>query len=153
MRWTCLVATEESASLSHHGSNPSFSVKSSDILDQSCYPVCQTVGSPEHRSGMTFERSTANLGTEKSISSAEDFHARTFLLQELAWKESEAVFFFRSCGWPRKSSPHSFSSKMSKQSGYAVWTELSGNFPGEGMTVDGKYYPLKKSAPSHASDL
>lgn len=70
-------------------------------------------------------------------------------LQELekAWTESEAACLARSRGWPKSSGPRSFSSKTCLDSGRAVWTELSANYPPEGMTVAGVCYPLRMSEP------
>ena len=59
------------------------------------------------------------------------------------WGESEAYFFSRSCAWPKKSSPRSYSLKTSAQSEHGDWTELSKKLPKSGMTVDGVCYPLQ----------
>jgi len=81
-------------------------------------------------------------------SSLPDSHARTLAVQERErdWKVSEAVFFTKSCAWPKKSSPRSYSLKTYPQSEHGDWTELSKNLPKQGMTVGGVCYPLPKLA-------
>ena len=50
--------------------------------------------------------------------------------------------FLRSCAWPKKSSPVSYSLKMSRPSGRADSMLSSTNWPISGMTVGGTIYPL-----------
>jgi len=78
----------------------------------------------------------------------EDSHARTLALQdaEKAWKESEAAYFSRSCAWPKKSSPSSYSLRMCLLSAHAGVSELQGKLPRWGMTVDGALFPLMSSS-------
>lgn len=71
--------------------------------------------------------------------------AKTSAAQDLAkaWKASEADYFSRSCAWPKKSSPRSYSLKTCPQS------QAEGDFasleklPRWGMIVDGVLYPLQ----------
>lgn len=71
--------------------------------------------------------------------------ARTSVMLALAkvWEGSEAVFFSRSCAYPKKSSPRSFSLRTSPRSGREVRTWLAKNWPKEGMIVDGWLHPLR----------
>jgi hypothetical protein len=62
---------------------------------------------------------------------------------EKDWMESEADCFSRSCAWPKKSSPSSYSLKMSQPSLVeAVFKSLE-KLPRWGMIVDGVLYPLR----------
>ena len=62
---------------------------------------------------------------------------------EKAWQESEADYFSRSCAWPKKSSPNSYSLKMSQQSQHEGDFESLKKLPKWGMIVDGVLYPLQ----------
>lgn len=71
---------------------------------------------------------------------------------EKAWKESEADYFSRSCAYPKKSSPNSYSLKTSQQ------LHAEGDFasleklPKWGMIVDGVLYPLTSLSTKTAKD-
>ena len=82
---------------------------------------------------------------DKLISSTEDFHVRTFQLQvlEKAWEESEADCFSRSCAWPKKSSPNSYSLKTCQPLQVAGDFKLLEKLPRWGMIADGVLYPLQ----------
>src|SRR5690606_41850587 len=84
--------------------------------------------------------------SEEWILSSVGFPAKTSALRavEEAWKASEADFFSRSCGWPKKRSPASYSLRTSQLSELVVPHELEKNWPASGMIVDGVLYPLKK---------
>lgn len=96
-------------------------------------------------SGMTLQHCEQDF-FPRLILSPEDSLARISALQAAvqAWKVSEADFFSRSCGWPKKQSPNSYSLRMSPQSELEVPAELQKNWPQSGMIVDGILYPLKK---------
>lgn len=106
---------------------------------------CKKEICPKHQYGMTYERFPVAI-LLKLISSMEAFPARTSVVQELekAWKESEADYFSRSCAWPKKSSPRSYSLKtfqlLQAEGDYKSLEKL----PRWGMTVDGVLYPLLK---------
>lgn len=70
--------------------------------------------------------------------------AKTSVLQELekAWQESEADYFSRSCAWPKKSSPNSYSLKTSQPSQQEGDFKSLDRLPKWGMIVDGVLYPL-----------
>lgn len=86
-----------------------------------------------------------SLGASLTLSSAVS-PARTLAMQARVkdWTVSAAGFFTKSFAWPKKSSPLSYSLKTSRQSEPEDWTQLSGNLPKSGMTVDGRCYPLLK---------
>lgn len=71
-------------------------------------------------------------------------HARISLLQDLekAWKGSEASYFTRSCAFPKKSSPSSYSLKTSQPSQAEEDFASLKKLPRWGMIVDGVLYPL-----------
>ena len=75
--------------------------------------------------------------------------ARTSVLpaMEEAWRESEAAFSSKSCGWPTSSGPRIYSLKTSSLSELAALTELSTNLMPTGMMLDGFVCPLKTWAP------
>lgn len=75
-----------------------------------------------------------------------DFHARMSQLQamESAWKASEADYFLRSCVWPKKSSPSSYSLKTCQTSAQKGDFASLEKLPKEGMIVAGVLYPLRK---------
>jgi hypothetical protein len=77
-----------------------------------------------------------------------DSPARILALQAgaKAWTESEADYFSRLCAWPKKSDPNFYSLKTCQQSGQEDSIPLAGNWPRQGMIVDGVLYPLLKSA-------
>jgi hypothetical protein len=85
-----------------------------------------------------------DLFSSQSTSSMAGFHARTLALREMekVWQESEADFFSKSCAWPKKQSPRSFSLKTSPQSEHVDFQQCSTNLPKQGMIVDMVFYPL-----------
>jgi hypothetical protein len=62
---------------------------------------------------------------------------------EKAWLASEAAYFGRSIAWPKKSSPRSYSWKMSQLLLPGVDSQSLGQLPKWGMIVDGVLYPLQ----------
>jgi hypothetical protein len=142
--WICFQGSAESPWRLPSGSGQSPIVSVTDTLNRFYFRECRKVVSLSHRYGMMLELFPETTFKEWLISSSEDFPARTFHPQdaELAWKASEADYFSRSCAWPTKSSPSSFSLKMSPQSGHADSTELGKNWPPAGMIADGVCYPL-----------
>src|SRR5690554_1625171 len=82
-----------------------------------------------------------------SSTAASRNYAKISLLQELekVWKASEAVFFSKSCAWPKKSSPSSYSLKTSLLSPHGADFRLLEKLPRWGMIVDGVLYPLAGS--------
>lgn len=122
--------------------------KSNPTAKASSCRECKKGICPKHQFGMIYEHYpkelSVNLSTLSSAGSHD--HAKISVLQELekAWMESEADFFSRSCAWPRKSSPSSYSLKTSLPSlGEGVF-ELLEKLPRWGMIVDGVLYPLHR---------
>ncbi len=146
MAWIYLAESAESDLHSNHGSEPSLIVKETDMLNPCCCREWPLMTSTELQSGTTLHRS-AGPCFQKSTSSSGDSPARTSALQEMerAWAESEAAFSSRSCAWPKKSSPSSYSLKMSRQLELVDSTSLPSHWPASGMIVDGTLYPLQKS--------
>ena len=129
------------------GSDPSPTAKSTPIVKQCYYPECDLFISRMHPYGLILLpslRPNLKYFGDLSISYTEDSHARISALQDLerAWQESEADCFSRSCAWPKKSSPRSYSLKTCLPSqavgDYASLEKL----PKWGMTVGGVAYPL-----------
>lgn len=145
MLWIYLAVSQETLSDSQTTSAQSLTVKQTDMLKPFFSHEWQTEASPEHPSApMLLGWMDMHSGV-RWTSSLPDSRARTLALQERVqdWKASEAVFFSKSCAWPKKSSPRSYSLKTSQQSEHGDWTELSKNLPKQGMTVDGVCYPLQ----------
>lgn len=144
MVWIYLAESAATLLRSESTSKPSLIVKQTNTLSLSCYHACQMDQLKERQSGMTSQASGENTLICPSISSSQDSPAKISALQALeqAWEESEAVFFSRSCAWPKNSSPRSYSLKTSRQSEHEDWTELSKNLPKQGMTAGMVFYPL-----------
>lgn len=128
------------------GSSQSPIVKSTDTHKPFYCPECQMENCLELQYGMTLQRSMENNSEAKLTSFTAAFHARILALQEREkdWQESEAAFFRRSCAWPKKSSPSSFSLKTSPQLELEDSTTWPNGLPVPAMIVDGILYPLKK---------
>lgn len=148
MVWIYLAESE--VSHSHWKGTPSQlpTVKMIPSHNKFCCPECPTGHSQLHPSGMTLEHSVEGCYLKSTLFMAVS-HVRTSASQvvEGAWKASEAVYFEKSCGWPKKSSPSSYSLKTSQTSAQPDSATLLNNWPIVGMTVDGFLYPLKKSEP------
>jgi hypothetical protein len=116
------------------------------MLKLFCFHECKMEVCHEHLSGMTCERYQSKMISPKLTSSTEASHARTLAVQEMesAWSESEAAYFSRPCGWPKKSDPSSFSLRTSQQLELVDSIGFAKNWPVPGMIVDGTLYPLKK---------
>ena len=131
-----------------NGLDQSLTAKSNPIVKQCCSHEWPMNHYPMHLSGMTSQHLTDCLSMGLSTSYMEGFRARTLALQDLekAWKESEADCFLRSCAWPKKLSPSSYSLKTFQL------LQAEGDFkslerlPKWGMTVDGVLYPLQALA-------
>lgn len=138
------AASAESRSPSVRGCNQPPIVNATSIVNRSSSPEWPTDRCRKHRSGMMSRLSTEDNSKASSISSTGDSLARIFRQPEgeQAWKASGADFFLRSCAWPKKSSPVSYSLKMSRPSGRADSMLSSTNWPISGMTVGGTIYPL-----------
>ena len=144
MAWTYLAESEESPKPWRAMSDRLPIVKSSPTLEVSFFQGWQTEASPSPRYGTTLQRLLAlrypgltlsMVASPAKISASQDAGK--------AWEESEASFFSRSCAWPKKSSPVSYSLKTSLQYDDEVWELFSANLPPSGMTVDGVCYPLR----------
>ena len=149
MGWIYLAASAESQQPWRSGCVRSPIVRLTDTLRLSFFHAWRTGTCPPRPSGRTLKRSKVKCSHPSTLSRV-DFPARTSALRELekAWQASEAVYFSRSCGWPRKSSPRSYSLKMSRRSGRGASIPLAGNWPRQGMTVAGSLYPLNRWAPT-----
>lgn len=136
---------------SESGCNQSPTAKSSHTAKASSCKECRKGICPKHQFGMIYEHYPLEiLITNLPLtSSTEAFPAKISVLQavEQAWKESEADFFSRSCAWPKKSSPSSYSLKMSQPSLVEAVFESLEKLPRWGMIVVGVLYPLHPLEP------
>lgn len=144
MPWIYLVESEAYLLPCEITAEQSPIAKSNRIAKVSSCRECKKGICAKHQFGTTYELYHLK-NFHQSTLFAEGFHAKIFQLQdgEQAWKESEAGFFSRSCAWPKKSSPHSYSLKTSQPSlgeGVFEWLE---SLPKQGMIADGVLYPLQ----------
>ena len=128
-----------------NGCDLSHIAKSTHIVKEFSYLECMTEVCNQLRYGMTLELSTDNNSWDLWTSFLAASPVKISALQELekAWKESEADFFLRSCAFPKKSSPSSYSLKTSQQSQAEADFESLEKLPKWGMIVDGVLYPLQ----------
>ena len=143
---TSSAESEESVSPSMNGSNLSHIAKSNPIVKASYCRECKKGICPKHQFGMIYEHYPKEISVKLSTlsSAASHEHAKTSVLQDMErdWQESEADFFSRSCAWPKKSSPSSYSLKtfqpLQQEGDFKSLMKL----PRWGMIVDGILYPL-----------
>lgn len=149
MAWIYLAESAELVALSKSGLNPSLIANRIDTPKASFLVEWAEANYPWRQSGMTCVPSEAAI-SPASTSCSGASPAKTSALQEMesVWMESEAAYFSRSFAWPKKSSPLSYSLKMSQPSAPEDWTELSKNLPKSGMTADGRCYPLRMLEPT-----
>lgn len=144
---TSSAESEESASHLESGLDPSHIVKSTPIVKEcsSHEWILEMWNTP--LSGTISGHFEGAIYTKQSILSMEVSPARISVSQglEKAWKESEADFSSRSCAWPKKSSPSSYSLKTFLQLQHAGDFKSLTKLPRWGMIVDGVLYPLKAS--------
>lgn len=116
------------------------------VKEYSCqeYPMDHYTN-PLMEYGMTLEHLKQICFYPRSTSSTVASHARESALQvlEKAWRMSEAAYFSRSSAYPKKSSPHSYSLRMSQQSQQEADFESLEKLPKWGMIVDFVLYPLQ----------
>ncbi len=145
MAWTFLVVSEGSQKPLMDTSHPSLTVKSSHTLEGFFYLGWRMETCHAPLSGGMSLHSVEPTYRSSPTSSTAVSPAKTLASQdaELVWKDSEAAYFSRSCAWPKKSSPHSYSLRTSQHSEHAASILLSGNYPISGMTVAGVLYPLQ----------
>lgn len=146
------ICSQESEELVGHSeimSDRLPTAKSTPIVKESFCLLWRNNASTKLLSGMTLEHLIQSLSEKRLTSYMEDFLARTLALQDMekAWQESEADFFLRSCAWPKKSSPHSYSLKtfqpLQPEGDFKSLEKL----PRWGMIVDGVLYPLHPLEP------
>lgn len=119
MAWTFLAASADSPLLWRHGSDQSPIVRSIATAKPYFSAAWHEESWPSPLFGMTSVPSGPAISLP-STSSMAVFPARTSALRAMArgWAASAAVFFSRSCGWPTKSSPHSYSWRTSQRSAH-----------------------------------
>ncbi len=150
MVYLCFQESEESTSHSMNGCEQSVIAKSIPIANVSCFQEFQMDISKMHRYGMIYEPSLSHpLSGNISTSSTGDSLVRTLALEamERAWRENEVDCFSRSCAWPKKSSPNSYSLKMFRQLPHEAESQFVNKLPKWGMIADGVLYPLKALEP------
>ena len=124
--------------------------KSTPIAKASSCKECRKGICPKHRFGMIYEPSQVKESGKPfpwmltSSTAASRDRAKIFLVQELetAWQESEAGYFSRSCAWPKKSSPSSYSLRTYQLFQPEADFRLLVKLPRWGMIVAGVLYPL-----------
>jgi hypothetical protein len=143
MAWIYLAESVGLATLSENGSGQSPIVNLTGMLRASYCQECDQVTLVKLQYGTMCELSKDQC-SQRSISFMAGSHAPISALQEMvqAWKESKADYFSRSCAWPKKSSPRSYSLKTCPQSERADLTALGNNWPSSGMICDGELFPL-----------
>ena len=147
MAWIYLAELQGTLSVCESTSKQLPIVSKIDTLKQSSCLVCEMGILNPLQSGMILQALTEPNFEERSISSSAGFPVKISLSLEKAleyWKESEAVYFSRSCAWPKKLSPHSYSLKTSRLLEREDLIQFYKNLPKQGMIVDGQCYPLKK---------
>jgi len=131
-----------------HGSAPSPTVRSTPMQLRFSVAGLTGAGSTGRRStrGMS-TASTGDPGVDRWIASWRDSHARTSARQAAArvWRESGAAFSSRSCAWPQKSSPISYSLRTSGPESENGSPPLNAKWPASGMISDGTLYPLRNA--------
>lgn len=145
MAWIYLAESADSPSPLANGSDPSLTASEIPTVRECFYLDLQMVDYPMPQFGMMFEPLPFMEPQVSWIFSTEVSPARGLALQDMekAWQMSEADCFSRSFAWPKKSSPSSYSLKMSLQSPHAAAFESLEKLPKWGMTVDGVLYPLE----------
>ena len=145
MAWIYLAESEDLASLSANGLNQSPIAKSIPTVKQSSCPELRVLNLRTPQYGMILKHwNGLDSHGDMSISYLEVSRVKGLVLQglEKAWQMSEAGYFSRSCGWPKKSNPSSYSLKTYPQLLQEGESAFLGNLPRWGMTVDGVLYPL-----------
>lgn len=148
MAWIYLAESEESHTPSRNGSDQSPIAKLIPTVKAYCSQDFEIKASLLPQYGLILERLGCLEKSERlQISSTEDSLVRTSALPawEKAWKESEAVFFSKSCAWPKKSSPNFYSLRTYQLLRAEEDSKLSSKLPRWGMIVDGVLYPLRGS--------
>lgn len=145
---TSSLELEEFPKLSINGVQQNITAKSTPTVKQSCSQEWQVETSIRLLSGMTLQHSTQENwepSTSLSAASHNENRARTLALQDMeqVWKESEVDYFSRSCAWPKKSSPNSYSLKTYQLLQQEGDFKLLEKLPKWGMIVDGVLYPLQ----------
>ena len=145
MAWIYLAESEESQSLLAIGSDLSHTAKLTHTVKEFCSPEWLMGGLIPHQSGLISKHLWPRTLQAAVISSQADFPARISVLQglEKAWQESEADYFSRSCAFPKKSSPSSYSLKMCQLSLLEEEAPWLKRLPKWGMIVGGVLYPLR----------
>jgi len=143
MAWIYLQESEASQLPLKTGSDQSPTVKSTNTAKVSSCRECRKGTCPKHQFGTMYEHYPLKNYLE-STSSPLGFLVKISQLPGLvkAWKESEAVFFSRSCDLSGKLNLLSFFSKMSPPYEHEDWIRFSQNLPKNGMIVGGLCFRL-----------
>lgn len=145
MVWIYLAESGESHLPYTNGSSQLPTVKSTNTARQFFCQECLTGNCQEHLFGTTLCHLMDTNSMDILISYTVASLAKTSVAQDLekAWKESEADYFLRSCAWPKKSSPRTYSLKTCQQSQAEGGFKSLEKLPKWGMIVDGVLYPLQ----------
>ncbi len=143
MVWISSRESEDLALYSRRGCDPSLTASRTHIVKACSYHECLAAILRKRPSGTTLAPSPLHP-SGKSISSTEDFHARTLARRDLgaAWQASGAAWFARYSGLSKKRAPSGSSWKMFPLSDLAAPMWSPKRWPVSGMTVGGIVYPL-----------
>lgn len=145
MVWIYLAESADSQSPLETMSDPSPTVKLTPIVKRFCSAEWRVVTSPPLISGTMSDHFPRLMSEDQLTSSTVASLAKTSALQDMekVWRESEAAFIGRSIGWPKKSSPHSYSLKTCQLSFVEEDPPWFNRLPRWGMIVGGVLYPLR----------
>lgn len=148
MAWIFLAESEELPKPWNHGSDRSPIVKKIVTLKPFSCHECGRAILHTLRSG-TWWKLCPNTTFLRSISSPEDFHARTLAVQALesAWKEADRGYFSSCSDSLARFDRDSFSWKTSQLSLFGGLTEFSWSSLRWGSIVDGRLYQPKRWEP------
>lgn len=146
MVWICLAELEESQSLLVNTSDQSPTAKSTPIVKEYCSQELPTDYWVMQLSGTTLKVFLDNNSKESLTSFTVASLVKTSALQEMekAWKESKADYFLRSCAWPKKSSPNSYSLKIQKEFWPREESKLLNRLPPSGIAAVGLLKAVKR---------
>ena len=138
------VELEEFPKLSINGVQQNITVKSTPIVKECYSHEWQVEISTTLQFGTTSKPSMERSWGLSTLSSVASRNCvKIFQLQDMeqAWKESEADCFSRSCAWPKKSSPDSYSLKTYQLLQHEGDFKSLERLPKWGMIVGGVLYP------------
>ncbi len=146
MAWIYLAASEDSASPLENGLDQLPIAKSIPTVKVCCFHEWPQEIYGRRLYGMTLPPWMDQNSNQKLMLSTQDFHVRISALQEIerVWQESEADYFSRSYGWPKKSNQNSFFLKTQKEFCPKEELKLLKRLPPSGIHQDGLLKAVKR---------